>query len=263
MDVTDLSAEDLRRLNSATRYPSIPTYHAIGQRGRLAEERTVEFGGLGPGELEVTEKIDGTNARIVLHPGRGGRAIIGSRTELLHCRGDVIANPAQGIVETVAGVADAAAAVLERESWLVLFGEVYGGRSSGGAKNYTGDPTRTGFALFDVAVVGAEVLGRDRAQIASWRDGGGQEFAGPEVRARTAQDVGLAQVPLLESVPAPPESVADTQEWLRNAIETTHAALDGSAALRPEGVVLRSADRSRIAKVRFEDYARTLKPGRR
>ena len=29
---------NLRALNSATKYPSIPTYHVMGDRGRLQEE---------------------------------------------------------------------------------------------------------------------------------------------------------------------------------------------------------------------------------
>ena len=84
----------LATLNSATKYPSIPTYHILGQRGRLTEERSTEF----PGEVEVTEKIDGANARIILPPPEMGTPLIGSRSQLLHSVGDVIANAAQGIV---------------------------------------------------------------------------------------------------------------------------------------------------------------------
>jgi hypothetical protein len=39
----------------------------------------------------------------------------------------------------------------------------------------------------------------------------------------------------------------------------TRVALDGGAGGRAEGVVLRTADRSVIAKARFQDYRRTLK----
>src|ERR1051326_571600 len=76
------TADHLARLNSATQYPSILTYHALGERGRLTEDRTTDFSTVNPDDVEVTEKIDGTNARIIIPPRRMGGALIGSRTEL-------------------------------------------------------------------------------------------------------------------------------------------------------------------------------------
>lgn len=43
-------------------------------------------------------------------------------------------------------------------------------------------------------------------------------------------------------------------------LPATQVALSDNALGRAEGVVLRTKDRSRIAKARFEDYARTLAP---
>lgn len=40
---------------------------------------------------------------------------------------------------------------------------------------------------------------------------------------------------------------------------TTKAALSDNALKKVEGVILRNADRTKIVKVRFEDYERTLK----
>ena len=52
---------DLGRLNSITKYPSIPTYHPMGDRGELRD---------GPlpfrGTVIATEKVDGTNSRVIL-----------------------------------------------------------------------------------------------------------------------------------------------------------------------------------------------------
>src|ERR1051326_7689748 len=42
------TADHLARLNSATQYPSILTYHALGERGRLPEDRTTHFPPLQP-----------------------------------------------------------------------------------------------------------------------------------------------------------------------------------------------------------------------
>jgi ATP-dependent RNA circularization protein (DNA/RNA ligase family) len=46
-----------------TKYPSIPTYHTLGDKGILLEE-TISF----DSEVILTEKVDGTNSRIILLP---------------------------------------------------------------------------------------------------------------------------------------------------------------------------------------------------
>ncbi|MFI7515873.1 hypothetical protein ACIBVK_20520 [Micromonospora echinofusca] len=56
------------------------------------------------GPVTLTEKVDGTNARIVGLPG--GAYLIGSREELLYARGDLIGNPALGIVDALRDVAE-------------------------------------------------------------------------------------------------------------------------------------------------------------
>jgi RNA ligase-like protein len=257
--IPDLTAEQLRALNSATQYPSILTYHAMGERGRLSEERTTELAGA----VEVTEKIDGTNARIVVPPPGLGAPLIGSRTELLHYLDDVIANPAQGIVAATRGAAAAVAPDLaEDDRLVVLFGEVYGGRTTAGAKNYTTSGA-VGFRVFDLARVPFAVVDEELAQVALWRDGGGQEFAPTAELHATADRLGLARVPVLPGADPVPASVDDTHEWLRALLTESRARLDDTGQGRPEGVVVRTADRSRIAKIRFEDYQRTAKAAAR
>ena len=63
---------DLEALNSATKYPSIRTYHALGERGSLTEEVTGFHG-----DVVLSEKIDGSNSRIIRLPD--GDWLIGSR----------------------------------------------------------------------------------------------------------------------------------------------------------------------------------------
>ena len=129
------------------------------------------------GAIEVTEKIDGTNARIILP--LGSAPLIGSRTELLHYLPEVIYNPAQGIVETLKTTAGHVAQVLvhgaDEDHLLVLFGEVFGGKTSSGAKNYSAAGV-TGFRLFGVAEIPVEMLGWRRDKVARWRDAGSQSF---------------------------------------------------------------------------------------
>lgn len=91
----DVKKVDLSRINSLTKYPSIVTYHKLDPKnGGLIEER-LEF----KGTLVATEKIDGTNARIICLPDN--TYLLGSREELLYARGDLIGNPALGIIEAL------------------------------------------------------------------------------------------------------------------------------------------------------------------
>lgn len=57
---------DLSKLNSATKYPSILTYHVIGAKGILQDDVLTYF----PAATTLigTEKIDGTNARMIFMP---------------------------------------------------------------------------------------------------------------------------------------------------------------------------------------------------
>lgn len=262
--IPDMTADDLRKLNSATQYPSIPTYHVLGERGRLTEDRNVTFDDVDPDEVEVTEKVDGTNARIILPPLGFGNPLIGSRTELLTYVGDVIANPAQGIVEAVKLTADhiTQRRLYEPDELVVVFGEVYGGKVGAAWKNYGG--SAAGFRIFDVLRVPLDVLDWPIERIAAWRDlQRGQQFVRTDVLAQAAETIDERLVPLLTEAKPPPASVADTHAWLGVTIASTLAALDVNAQSRPEGVVVRTADRSRIAKIRYEDYQRTAKANRR
>ncbi len=52
---------DLGKLNSMTKYPSILTYHALGDKGLLQETVQIPF----EGRVIGTEKVDGTNTRLI------------------------------------------------------------------------------------------------------------------------------------------------------------------------------------------------------
>jgi hypothetical protein len=56
---------DIRKLNSLTKYPSIPTFHDLGPRQRLLETHLA----LPDQTLLFTEKVDGANARMVFVDG--------------------------------------------------------------------------------------------------------------------------------------------------------------------------------------------------
>ena len=61
-----LNPEILRKVNSATKYPSILTYHNLGNKGNVIEGLTEGRSFPNDSLLYVTEKIDGTNSRAVM-----------------------------------------------------------------------------------------------------------------------------------------------------------------------------------------------------
>lgn len=247
---------DLRAINSATKYPSIPTYHTLNPRNGTLTDSTVYFE-RGNGVV-LTEKIDGTNTRIITLPG--GQYLIGSREELLTHRGDVVHNPMLGIVDAVRDIAEGLTPMPADVPFLgVYYGEVYGGKLPM-ARDYTSTGA-TGFRLFDVAFIPTEVLGWSVERIASWRQHGGQQFVPWLELLETEVKEDLTLVPVLANVSPSelPVTIEDTYTWLKEYTPATRALLDKDARGESEGIVLRSQNRGTIAKARFSDYERTLR----
>ncbi|HEY1700782.1 MAG TPA: RNA ligase family protein [Trebonia sp.] len=245
----------LGRLNSATKYPPIETYHRLDPATGKLSTPAMFFGKY---PVTLTEKVDGTSGRVVVMPD--GDWFIGSREELLYARGDRIENPGLGIVPALLPLAPALPG--SGSMIRVYFLEVYGYRIGGAAKQYTRDAQAVGYRLLDVAAVPLRVLDLVRSDIAGWRDRGGQYFFSEEQLTETALAGGIPLVPRLGTVPGNelPAGLADTERFLVSWLPETLVALDDSAGGQPEGIVLRSADRSLIAKARFQDYARALQP---
>lgn len=246
--MTDL---DLGRINSATKYPSIPTYHAMDARGILLEEPMAFHG-----PVYLTEKIDGANGRIIRLPT--GDWLIGSREELYTARGDRVFNTNLGIVEALRPVAESLNGIV-LDKIMVFFLEVYGAGVGHAMKQYSSSGA-VGHRMFDLAFAPMDVLGWPREKIASWREEGGQSWATADLLEAAAAAEGIAITPRLGLVPATalPTTVADTLTWLEETLPQTQAALDEGAGKRPEGIVLRSPDRKVIAKARFHNYRRTI-----
>jgi len=246
---------DLAKLNSLTKYPSIPTYHTLDPKNGELLEAVTAF----TGRVLGTEKVDGTNSRIISLPD--GSYLLGSREELLYGKGDLIGNPALGIVDTLKAAADRLCDG-ERDEITVYYLEVFGGKVTGASKQYTGEQ-RVSFRLFDVAILREyeALLSWPAMQIAQWRDNGGQGFAGEAALEEIAAQHGLMLPPRLFTLSSIelPQGISETLTFLRTHLAETRCRLDGAAGGKPEGIVLRSPDRSTIAKARFEDYERTLK----
>ena len=247
---------ELSKLNSLTKYPSIPTYHKLGDRGCLLEEVQVLFDG---GDLLASEKIDGANSRVIF--AADGDFIIGSRKELLYADGDFIRNQSLGIVDALAGIVKdiIVTPMLDVGMLAVLYFEVFGGEITHW-KNYTSSGV-FGVRLLDCAFISlADVDGLSVEQIAGAR----------EDRTRTFQQwqtyeqvVGLAKRIHVKTPPqlvfdSLPTDIEDTLKVLDALLPKTCVALDSTAQGVPEGVVVRDTTRNNIAKLRFASYRRTV-----
>jgi hypothetical protein len=134
---------DLNKINSMTKYPSILTYHKLGERGRLLDEVNISF----DNPVILTEKIDGVNGRIIVFPD--GLYIIGSREELLYAKGDLIGNLQLGIVDILKPIAEKLVPI---SIVIIYYLEVYGGKTTKNGKQYTGNQAM-GARLFDIAMI--------------------------------------------------------------------------------------------------------------
>ena len=102
-----------QKINSLTKYPSILTLHKLGQKGRLTSEWATDIQGE---TMFATEKIDGTNVRIIC---LGNEYLVGSREFLRERRddGDRIGK-AEGRHEQGGGEAEAREG--HASSWIFL-----------------------------------------------------------------------------------------------------------------------------------------------
>lgn len=251
---------NLAALNTATKYPSIPTYHDLGPGGYLQESGNPFKDHDGP--VYVTEKIDGTNGRIIICGGGDGDWYIGSREHILTASGDRVANPALRIVDALKPLAMTMADIAWAPGVLqVFYFEVYGDHNLPGWKVY-GDGTRTDIRLFDHIVnLPESILAEDVETIARWRDQGGQPFANTLGLQTIADVIGVSTVPTLAMVPSGAfmsDTVDQMHEYMTSIAARTKAAITPGQLTQPEGIVLRTADRSIIRKARYQSYDRTL-----
>jgi hypothetical protein len=262
---------DIAKLNSLTKYPSIPTWHELDGKGVLTNEVATK---IDPNEtLYLTEKCDGANGRIVC---LGNMWWIGSRDSLLLSNDGTIRcgdNPLEfSIVWVLKPIADA----MQRTPCVhVWFFEVFGWNIGAAAREYTvRDPRSMGGVdkrLFDRAVIGnSEQMLADwsREKIASWRQHGGQKF--DDIETLASPDVmpldRCARVAALGTIGAGelPKTIADGRPFIERWVgQRTRYMLSPEALGRTEGIVARTKDRSVIVKLRLEDYDRAMRKTQR
>jgi hypothetical protein len=254
---------DIQKLNSATKYPSILSYHQHGQKGLLTENLNCIPPTTGAQSLlGCTEKLNGSNARIILFLDKGQwRFVIGSRETLLYTNGDFLLREEYSIVETLLTTAERLQRqkvyAFDENAVTTFYSEVFGDSSQPESKNYT-DSHSPSFRLFDVSVVDRAVLDKPVEEIAAWRERGGQQFLDEMGLQVVKNQLDLTLVPGKWGVQLP-TTIEDTYKWLCETMPETGCLLDSTGKGKAEGVVVRNSDRSFITKIRFEDYERHFK----
>ena len=148
------------KINTLTKYPSILTLHKLGDKGKLLNEFTTP---ISSETFTATEKIDGTNARIII---LGNEYLIGAREFICHYSEDLYFDNAQFIVQ---GLKDLNFKVPYTTELTVIYGEFYGGKTSANSKQYGKEIN--GFRVFDVAVFeDLSILEKDLSEISKWRE---------------------------------------------------------------------------------------------
>jgi len=251
---------DFSQLNSATKYPSIETYHTLNPKnGGLLEEVVHDY----HGEVLGTEKVDGGNGRIIIMPSHD--YFIGSREEITYASGDRIVNPMGSIVPTLLPLVDRLLGIersgLGTPGIETYFFEVFGHRIGGGSKNYTKTDGLMGARLFDMAWAPMVLLEMEVDSISNWRKHGGQKWAPEDELQQIAKYTGIDLTPRLGTIDATelPTGIEDMQKFLNVLLPLTHAALDETANGKGEGIVFRTKYRAVISKAKFQDYERTMR----
>ena len=247
----------IEKTNTLTKYPSILTLHQFGERGRLTNGLTTTISL--EDDLFATEKIDGTNVRIIC---LGNEYLIGSRGFILHYSADLCYNPSQSIVENIKKLVNIPTSFTELT---IIYGELFGGKVSKNSKQY-GTKNELGFRCFDIAKIkDLSILEKNLEEISKWReyqtlDGlvYGQQFLSVSALQKHCNELNIPIVPSLQ-INLSDWSHQAVLDYLNEEIPQTKVALSDQAGMKPEGIIVRNASRSKIVKLRFEDYKRTLR----
>lgn len=266
----------LEKLNTMTKYPSILTYHETAERGSLAQNRYEDKDFSGYEKVYVTEKIDGTNSRMVFTTNNEGSVedyILGSREDFLYACGDRIINPALGLVDTLEKhlvpkfnlpKIMIGHEILKPNYFYIMYGETYGGKINN-AKQYTNHQSYF-FRAFDLVAMPIEeakgFLSMKLEDISSWREHSGQPFIPVSDFIEFCDTFQITRVPYILTMDGKDIGLTpkDVHEWMTDfvkSVATIDEDYDGTA--KSEGVVVRTEKRDLIRKFRFEDYNKTVR----
>lgn len=255
-----------KKFNSLTKYPSIMTYHKM-EKGCLSEELT--FPNKENCMLRVTEKIDGTNTRIII---LNDDYVIGSRDEFIYAKGDrVIASHNLNHVLFMKKYVEELLSknCLEKDTIYCIYGELFGSHIQKSWKRYTlKDEDDFEYRIFDIWTMNIDsfeelyenIIDANAAQ--NWRENNKQPWWYINNLRRFCKNNQLLMVPyckfiFLEDIPIEREK---TYEFLKK-FQETNVNIDGTSKQNnnAEGIVIKTDDRDYIVKLRFEDYEKTFR----
>lgn len=249
------------KINTLTKYPSILTLHKLGKKNILLDELTTTIENE---EMYATEKVDGTSIRLLFY---GNERIVGTRENLFIYDNSDFINIPKDFFSSIEFVRP----FYEKQKWnkrfetdklTVLYGELYGSNIGSNSKNYGLE--KTGFRLFDVAIYeDLSILEMDRDKISKWRERETENgiVYGQKFLTRSEIEIQFPDFELVPIIEFDLENLSHVSvlDNLRKFIPKTTVALSETATMKSEGLVLRNESRSKIVKVRFEDYERTLR----
>lgn len=261
------------KVNSLTEYPSILTYHKLGDKGGLLNE-LYEDNRFGKNELlEVTEKVDGTNMRLIL---TNEDYLVATRSNIVYAQDDRIIN--EKAVKPVLDECDYLIKTMQKDrmndSVLVVFGEVYGNSICNGSKVYCSEdiPSSRKFRVFDVrefpCIDFENILEKDLQDISRFKSNSNQYWYDYDMLDAFCYEYQLERTPVLCRINEMilPTDIDETYKWMQEYKDSNSiigVKQDGKVYNqnfgKAEGVVIRNKDRSVISKLRFEDYERTFK----
>lgn len=261
MTLNDLVVKyGLEKINSITKYPSILTYHQLGSKGGLKDE-LIENGFPADTKLYITEKVDGTNGRFVY---LNNDYFMGQREMFVYAKNDRITT-SDIVLPIMRELEDFE--IVSKDMFTVIYGEVYGYKVQDGSKVYcTEGNTDRKFRLFDIWQMPIEELDKylskaDMQQIVYDREHNWQPWLNVIDFEHLANAFNLEITPRRGTINSDdlPVSAIETKEWLEfNFKDSLSIIGDGMGTNqkfgKAEGVVIRTADRGVIRKLRFEDY---------
>lgn len=267
MNFTELLSQKYiaKKLNTITKYPSIETYHTIKTRGTLGDELT-NGESFKNQDVYITEKIDGTNSRILMYTDHNtDDYIIGDRNTFLTAKNDRVYNNLLSIVDTTLPIAKHIAAHknhLDPETLYVFYGETYGHGIGANYKQYAINNEHY-WRCFDILKIPKSTLDfllmLPIETLASSRESDSNRFLPVPKFKKMVNELKLEPVYFLTEMNGSdiPISIVDTYKFL-SKFSNSNVTLDSEAEGQSEGIVVRTEDRSIIKKLRFEEYKKTL-----
>ena len=261
------------KINSLTEYPSILTYHKLGDKGSLLNELYEENRFKKDDILEITEKIDGTNMRLIL---TNDDYLVATRSKIIHAKNDrIITDPnVNVVVDSCDYLIKTFANDTTSDCVLIVFGEAYGYNICEGSNVYCSidNITSRKFRVFDVRCIPCiefeKLLEKDIQDISRWKSYSNEYWYDYNVLDAFCEQFQLERTPVLTRINEKdlPTGFDATYKWMKQfsnsqaVIGIPDDEVDYSPKFgKSEGVVIRNLDRSVVSKLRFEDCERTIR----